>query len=712
MKISLLVICLLFFFKAIGQSLGGDSKSEYKKFGANSINGDQLLAKSQDYTYHSINTDSALTYAKQAYDEYVATGNKTGSALALLMLADIHGRLLGKVKTMEEYSRESLNMLEKTSYWKEKAFAHRLLFLSFSLQGVGEETEKTIEKASQISIQHNDQIGLGWSYWLQGFSAAKKGLYWKAFMHLTESSAIGKETGDSALTAISLVFIARAFNYAGDPKSAVQYYLEGMSYNNNAMLLLWPHLDDLGYAYFQLKQYDSALYYQKKHLHNLDSLLKEPKVHQRFASLARPDFMPGVYLSNKQYDAALQTTLPRLKNQREGGDMFGLMFSLATVATAYKEKKAFARALPFARELMWHGSQSGNDYFRREASLLLSLLFRGLKQNDSAFLYFQDYTTIKDSMETARFLLRTGMYAHAAESNNRIRLLNKDKFFQQQQLLIKDKEIQKSSQLQRVLIFTTIGVILFGLIMLRNGVLKRKNERLESQKKQAQLEKKALEMELLALRAQMNPHFIFNCLSAIDSLVQTNQSEKAATYLALFAKLIRALLESSKHNEVPFHKDYESMKLYLEMEQFRCNYKFKYDLQVDKLLLNGNYKVPPMIIQPFIENAIHHGLLNKPGNNRHLTISARLKQAVIEYSIVDNGIGRKKAAMLKERNRPEHQSYGIQISRERINLYNNSITGNDVQIDDLENNGMPEGTKAIVRISTKNLDDYDESDIN
>jgi sensor histidine kinase YesM len=197
----------------------------------------------------------------------------------------------------------------------------------------------------------------------------------------------------------------------------------------------------------------------------------------------------------------------------------------------------------------------------------------------------------------------------------------------------------------------------------------------------------------------MNPHFIFNCLSAIDNLIQTNQPDKATTCLSRFAKLIRGVLDSSKNNLVPFQKDFETLKLYLEMEQFRCNNKFAYELHADDELLYSDYKVPPLIIQPFIENAIHHGLLNKQDSNRRLKIDAQLKDEHIVYSITDNGIGRKKAAIIKERNRPDQKSYGIEITKERIQLHNKNGISSDMLITDLEQEGIPVGTEAIVRIN-------------
>ena len=117
--------------------------------------------------------------------------------------------------------------------------------------------------------------------------------------------------------------------------------------------------------------------------------------------------------------------------------------------------------------------------------------------------------------------------------------------------------------------------------------------------------------KLEALRSQMNPHFIFNCLNSIDNLIQMDEKEKATLYLSKFAKLIRSILENSAHNEVPCWKDIETLNLYLQLEELRWDKKFSYQLVIADEILNGDYKVPPLIIQPFVENAIHHGLLNK-----------------------------------------------------------------------------------------------------
>jgi ligand-binding sensor domain-containing protein len=222
--------------------------------------------------------------------------------------------------------------------------------------------------------------------------------------------------------------------------------------------------------------------------------------------------------------------------------------------------------------------------------------------------------------------------------------------------------------------------------------------RFQQIRKAAELKQKIAETEMIALRAQMNPHFIFNCLNSIDNLIQTNEKEKATTYLSKFAKLIRAILENSKHNTVPCWKDLETLKLYLELEELRWGKKISYTLNIAPEILQGDYKVPPMIIQPYVENAIHHGLLNKEKGSRHLLVEVKAEKNHINYLIEDNGIGRKKAMEYKLLNKSMHQSMGLDITKERVNLFNQNNNGS-ITITDLYNEYKEaSGTRVTVSL--------------
>jgi hypothetical protein len=390
---------------------------------------------------------------------------------------------------------------------------------------------------------------------------------------------------------------------------------------------------------------------------------------------------------------------PTLASQKQKKNLLVLMSSLFNIARAYEGKKQWNKAVGFGRELLLYAHSAHNKYFLREGHQFLSAVFGQLKQTDSAYFHFIQYTAVKDSMAKDQFALRTSLYSAESEWDERMAALNQEKLTRENQLALKEHELRQQSLLKNILLVSLGVIVLFSFLLFRNILLKRKNDRLTNEQAQIVLKKKALELEMQALRAQMNPHFIFNCLSAIDNLVQTNQADKATAYLSRFAKLIRSVLDSSKQNIVSFQKDFETLRLYLEMEKFRCNNKFNYNIVVDEKLMHGDYKVPPLIIQPFVENAIQHGLLTKESSDRQLNVSAELLHEQIVYNVTDNGIGRKQAAVLKNINNPRHQSYGIDITRERIHLYNKTAE-NDVEIFDLEFEGAAVGTRAMIRINS------------
>lgn len=205
---------------------------------------------------------------------------------------------------------------------------------------------------------------------------------------------------------------------------------------------------------------------------------------------------------------------------------------------------------------------------------------------------------------------------------------------------------------------------------------------------------KITETEMAALKAQMNPHFMFNCINSIDAFIHSNDKYNATLYLNKFAKLLRNILDSSKQNTVLLSKDVDTLKLYIELEELRHENKFTSKINIDHELLNSDYKVPPLIIQPFVENAILHGLKNKTGNEGLLDISIKKENNLIQYIIQDNGIGREAAKLIRQH---KEASYGMDMSVERIKLFNQQTTAS-VEIIDLYDHNKPTGTKIIAHL--------------
>jgi ligand-binding sensor domain-containing protein len=226
-----------------------------------------------------------------------------------------------------------------------------------------------------------------------------------------------------------------------------------------------------------------------------------------------------------------------------------------------------------------------------------------------------------------------------------------------------------------------------------------KNEHLEAQKKQAEFKTRLSEVELSALRSQMNPHFIFNCLNSIKLYTVQNDSLSASEYLTKFSRLIRLVLENSRKEKVDLHSELESLKLYIEMEAMRFKEKLQYSITEN---IETSYtEIPPLLIQPYVENAIWHGLMHKEaGGNIDIVVDKGDMDDYLKITITDDGIGRVKAATLKSKSAIKQKSYGMRVTSERIALINQLFkTNTTVQILDLvHSDGEAAGTQVIIQI--------------
>lgn len=237
----------------------------------------------------------------------------------------------------------------------------------------------------------------------------------------------------------------------------------------------------------------------------------------------------------------------------------------------------------------------------------------------------------------------------------------------------------------------TLGLLGIALLWTTKAKQIRKEEQIKSE-----FNKKIASAETAALRAQMNPHFIFNTLNSINSYIMDNNPRVASDYLTKFARLIRIILDNSKNESITLSKEIETLKLYLLMEGIRFNHKFDHEIRIGANVDADNIRIPPMIIQPYVENAIWHGLLHKSEKGKvSVSMDTRSKE-ILEVRITDNGIGRERAMELKSKASNQNKSYGIKITRDRL-LMNNEM--NDVQVfDELDGKGEAAGTTVILTI--------------
>jgi PAS domain S-box-containing protein len=219
-------------------------------------------------------------------------------------------------------------------------------------------------------------------------------------------------------------------------------------------------------------------------------------------------------------------------------------------------------------------------------------------------------------------------------------------------------------------------------------------EQKRSAEELAEANKKIGELKLMALRSVMNPHFVFNVLNSIQFFIANNDRLNAINYLSTFSKLIRSILNHSVNNLVKISDEIDMLKNYIQLEQVRFDKKFDFVLEVDKTLEVDDIEVPSLLIQPYVENAILHGLNNKEGKGT-LKIKVSEEEEAVLFEIEDDGIGRKAALKLREQNFPSHKSMGIKLTEERLKLINEHRNVS-FEVIDLENGQGPCGTKVRI----------------
>lgn len=248
-----------------------------------------------------------------------------------------------------------------------------------------------------------------------------------------------------------------------------------------------------------------------------------------------------------------------------------------------------------------------------------------------------------------------------------------------------------------MLMALTVGGLLFAVFKWR---VKRIRAKAAEEQRKTQMEKEILKLEQKALRLQMNPHFIFNALNSIQSQIGTDNEQAARYYLAKFSRLMRQILDNSRQATISLEEELNTLENYLLIEKFCNGDRFDYKIDVDENLEKDYIKLPPMLLQPFIENAIKHGLKHSDDQRGMITISFMEKNNLLECSVTDNGIGRVKSEEMNRNSKETyHKSMALLVTQERLDLLHEDKNVRSLEIIDLyDEAGNASGTRVVVRV--------------
>jgi tetratricopeptide (TPR) repeat protein len=390
------------------------------------------------------------------------------------------------------------------------------------------------------------------------------------------------------------------------------------------------------------------------------------------------------YKANNQSQKAVENWNEAIIAFKSIDDKFGIADSYIYLGELYLEqnqletaKQNAENALRLAREL-----KVLEQIVLSEK--LLSDIYN--KQNNPAVAlqHFKLYSQAKDSLTNEEKIRRSVEEELTFDFEKREAI--KQKEIEKKELLLREQSKQSKMQLFFAALF---GLLLFGIgFLIYNRIQLKKN--LTLQKELAEYEQKALHL-------QMNPHFVFNCLGSISSFIVQNGTDSAIKYLSKFSKLMRLTLEYSKESLIPIDKEIESLQNYLELEQLRFNNKFSFSITKSNAI-EDDMALPPLLLQPFVENAIIHGVIPKKEIG---TIAVRfdIEKENLVCTVEDNGIGFEQSKLAKENTVLAHKSMALDITKKRLEMIESTTKQRtDFSIEEIKSGNEIQGTKVILNL--------------
>lgn len=491
--------------------------------------------------------------------------------------------------------------------------------------------------------------------------------------------------------------LGRIYDLMNEPEKAIENYNLSLKLlkneNPNHPQLPATHFY-LGSANEQLTNYDYAEFHYKaaktiakREGYNVGIAIAE-------GSLGR------VYTKSKRFKDAIRSLNNALDYFTENNQKTNQAHTYLNLAEAYAGLKDFKKAIAYNNKALEIYEAQGTN-FRQ---------LRYVYSNQSEY-----YSNIQDYKRSSEYLKKFYEVKDSVFSEEQMKSIEdlKTKYDTEKAINLKEiaeqeAKIAKSEAKQNQLYFIGSVVVLLLLLLtfltyFKQQKTKRKNELIASElkatQKQLALEKQYRTSELKALKSQMNPHFVFNALNSIQDYILSNERNLASDYLGKFSDLVRRYLKFSDELSITLSDEVDSLKLYLELEQLRFEEHLQTTFKVDETLDIEHIRIPTMLIQPYVENAIKHGLLHKKGTSKLQVQFLNYDENFVQCIVEDNGIGRKKASEIKAKQLRFHKSFALKANQSRLELLNyKSKHKIAVDIEDLGHVDNPKGTRVTINI--------------
>ncbi len=627
-----------------------------------------------------------------------------------------------------------------------RIFCHKELSKKFQYSDLEKLLYHT-DKGLGLATANKDTLFLCFFYGKLGKYHFLKSNQDSAFFYLSEALRYSKFLKDKKSYIASLMEYADVKVRNGEVEEGMKMYLEAI-----------PVCEENGYysglvgCYFAManvagtqKDHQQALEYIQKAAPYCEKIPEHRRASCRSAIIGN---YSATHYELKQYDKSIEYGLESAKLKKEANYIMTLDHTYNMIANAYLKKDDPANAIIYHQKaldtsiklkktkgiikasnklvklhLQENNLQEAGRILRtqeekmedvknqltlREYYRLQSLYNEKIKNFPKSTAFYRELVAINDSIMTAE----------RDKSINEIKIKFETEKHKQDkiQALINEEHANESAAKSKWLFITTLisGILalLAGSFLFYQQRLKKRAEiaevklseattKLQLERKLNNVEKERIESELKALRSQMNPHFIFNSLNSIQDLILREQTEKSYDYIVLFADLVRSTLNHSDEKFIPVENELSFLEVYLSLEKLRFEEDFTYEIDYTG---DKDIEVPSLIVQPFIENSLMHGLLHKKGAKK-LSVKFVFDDNNLTCIITDNGVGREKSKQIKERQSGSHKSFALEAIKSRMEMLNeqyNKLASYEF-IDLFDENEAPTGTKVIISLPHNSL---------
>lgn len=525
-------------------------------------------------------------------------------------------------------------------------------------------------------------------------SLRKQGLYNEAITEMQVYASMATARRDTLELTSTWNAIGDLHLNLGDESQAQRYYQRTIDYAGISFASERAKASlGLGLVEQRRGNYDGAVYNYNQAEQDLDEIELDT------LAIALNQQVAQSYRAVGRTDKSIELGERNLERMAESG--YNVMDDVLTdeevlLANDYIETGNNSEALPILIRARDRAQANGNLDNEAKAWKGLSHYYESEGDVSEALNAYRKYVSITDSIEKRERLQLSNQMSNANTVNQQlIRLESVESEMrlndQQIEILRQDRELQESSIRQKNLIIVFL-IIAFGLM---TGAIFWISWEARKRNRANQM------LALKSLRSQMNPHFIFNALNSINGFISRKQEREANKYLAEFSKLMRSVLEDSQEDFLSLRDELENIQRYVKLEHSRFEDKFDYAVHIDESIDLDQWQIPPMLIQPYVENAVWHGLRYKEAKGT-LKITVREQEAYIEIAIEDDGVGRERSQELKTRNQQKSKSTGIKNTAERLKLLNDLYkTHYSIDVDDLQSDSEDVGTRVVVKVPKK-----------